>query len=122
MSARLDRMELTSGGLSGLCLVHCVALPALSVLLPGAGFAASEAVHIVLLALAVPLAAAVLTGGRRHHEARWPMVAGLGGLALMALALFAPTELMERGVAGAGGVALFAAHIGNWRLRHAAGR
>lgn len=119
MSARLDQLELTAGGLSGLCLVHCVALPLVSVLLPGLGFAESDGVHLALLTLAAPLAIAVLAVGRRRHAARWPLAAGTGGLVLMGLALLAPTEVAERVVAISGGAALIAAHVGNWRLRHA---
>ena len=43
--------------LSGLCLVHCLALPMLSVVLPVLGaWAEAEWVHLLVIALALPLA------------------------------------------------------------------
>ena len=83
----IDRSAL---GLSGLCLVHCLAgsliLAALSV---SGGFMWSHNIHMVGLAAAIPLAGFGLWRGVRRHG-RW-LVAAIGGLGvgLMAGALFA---------------------------------
>lgn len=82
----IDRSAL---GLSGLCLVHCLAgsllLAALSA---SGGFIWSHEVHMVGLVVAIPLAAFGLWRGARKHG-RW-LVAAIGGLGigLMAGALF----------------------------------
>lgn len=83
----IDRSAL---GLSGLCLVHCLAgsllLAALSVT---GGFLWSHQVHMVGLAFAIPLAAFGLWRGVARHG-RW-LIAAIGGLGigLMAGALVA---------------------------------
>lgn len=119
-AGRLDRLELTAGGLSGLCLVHCVALPVASVMLPSLGFTARPAVHLVLLILAVPLAATALLAGWRRHGRGGPLVFGVGGLALLGATLLIREEGVERLVTLTGGLTLVGAHVANWRLRHAA--
>ena len=86
-TAWIDRSAL---GLSGLCLVHCLVgsllIAALSV---SGGFIWSHNIHLVGLAMAIPLAGVGLWRGVRRHG-RW-LVAAVGGLGLglMAGALFA---------------------------------
>lgn len=83
----IDRSAL---GLSGLCLVHCLAgsllLAALSIT---GGFMWSHEVHMIGLVVAIPLAAFGLWRGVQRHG-RW-LAAALGGLGLglMTGALFA---------------------------------
>jgi len=77
-------------GLSGLCLVHCLAGSLLlAVLSATGGLMWSHEVHMVGLLVAMPLAAVGLWRGVRRHG-RW-LVAALGGMGLgfMAGALFA---------------------------------
>jgi len=83
----IDRSAL---GLSGLCLVHCLAGSLLlAVLSAGGGFMWSHNIHMIGLAIALPLAAVGLWRGVQRHG-RW-LVAAVGGLGvgLMAGALFA---------------------------------
>ena len=83
----IDRSALS---LSGLCLVHCLTgsllLAAMSI---GGGFIWSHSIHMVGLAVAIPLAGFALWRGVNRHG-RW-LVAAIGGLGigLMAGALFA---------------------------------
>lgn len=118
-AGRLDRLEITAGGLSGLCLVHCIALPLASVLLPGLGLAARPGVHLALVLLAAPLALAALLAGWRRHGRLRPLALGLVGLALLMATLLVREEATERLVSLAGGLILIGAHVLNWRLRHA---
>lgn len=120
-AGRLDRLELTAGGLSGLCLVHCVGLPLVGALLPSLGMVSSPFVHLLLLLLAAPLAMAALLAGRRRHGRSGPLTLGLVGLVLLALTLVVRPEAAERLVSLAGGLTLIGAHALNWRLRHGGG-
>ncbi len=85
LSPRL--FDLSAIGLSGLCLVHCLALPVLAAILPVFGsWARAEWVHAVFIAIAAPLSAGALWLNSRGE--RRPMglyIAALAGLALLAL-------------------------------------
>ena len=110
-------------GLSGLCLIHCLALPVIVALLPAlGGIAHDEWVHKVLIGMAAPLTGFTLyrTGGWK----RWNVVGfALFGLSLLALAAFnRQYESVELAfsVVGAGYVAM--AHLINYwdhQERHA---
>lgn len=82
----IDRSAL---GLSGLCLVHCLAGSLLFAVMSIGGGLWSHNVHMIGLAMALPLAAFGLWRGVQLHG-RW-LVAAVGGLGigLMAGALFA---------------------------------
>jgi uncharacterized membrane protein len=82
----IDRSAL---GLSGLCLVHCLAGSLLIAALSAGGGVWSHEAHMVGLAIAIPLAGFGLWRGVQRHG-RW-LVAAIGGLGLglMAGALFA---------------------------------
>lgn len=80
----LDRIAI---GLSGLCLLHCLAGFVLLSLFALTGDWLDHRVHVVGLALAMPLAAVALFRGWRRHG-RMPIGAlGLLGLAVMAASL-----------------------------------
>lgn len=102
--------------LSGLCLVHCLALPMLSVVLPVLGaWAEAEWVHLLVIALALPLALFALRG----KAARPLLGLALAGLAAMVLAaLHWPSHEAEIVLNTSGGLALAAAHGLHWRRRH----
>ncbi len=112
----LDRLAI---GLSGLCLVHCVATTLVLTLLASAGgLLVHPAIHEVGLAIAIVLAAVALGRGWLRHRAIGPALTGLTGLALMSSAL-----LIEHGYGETGltivGVALVALghHLNRRRLR-----
>ncbi|MDQ1153399.1 MerC domain-containing protein [Brevundimonas sp. SORGH_AS_0993] len=107
--------------LSGLCMVHCLALPLLVSLFPLAGaWAEAPWVHWVFAFMAGPLAAYVLsrpdTAGRRD----WLLIAaGALGVALLFFAAAElPTHEAETPMTVAGGLILAGAHIVNWRKRN----
>lgn len=112
-------------GLSGLCLLHCLALPVLAALLPAlAAWSHAEWVHAAFVLLAFPLAGLALW---RSHRVR-PLPASLWALSasgLVALTLGAvgwPAESLETPITVAGSVMLASAHAWNWRRRHARAR
>ncbi len=112
----LDGLGMT---VSGACLVHCLALPLMAAWLPalGAFLHWPEEVHLVAVLLAMPVAAAALIPGWRHHGRILPLVLGASGLAGLAAGLLVDSRpLAEAALTVAGAIALAGAHIGNWRL------
>lgn len=87
-SSRLDRLAM---GLSGLCLVHCVATAVLLGLLASAGgFLGSPIIHEVGLTFAMILGSIALGKGILEHGFMMPSAIGALGLGVMAGALSLP--------------------------------
>ena len=85
---RLDRIAM---GLSGLCLVHCVATAVLLGLLASAGgFLGQPIIHEVGLTLAMILGSIALGKGIVEHGFMMPSAVGALGLGVMAGALSLP--------------------------------
>jgi hypothetical protein len=86
-SGRLDRIAM---GLSGLCIIHCVATAALLGLVASAGALGSPLVHEVGLTLAMIIGAYALGRGLLEHGFLLPAATGALGLGVMAGALSLP--------------------------------
>ena len=87
-TSRLDRLAM---GLSGLCLVHCLATAILLGLLASAGgILGSPIIHEVGLTLAMILGSVALIRGIVEHGYMLPSVVGAMGLGTMAGALSLP--------------------------------
>lgn len=109
-SSLLDRLAI---GLSGLCLLHCMAGFVLLTLFALTGDWLDHRVHVVGLALAMPLAAVALwRGWRRHGQATIAMLGLLGLLVMVASLLVAHGDVLEMLVSMAGVSMLAIAH---WR-------
>lgn len=122
VTGKLDKAAVA---LSGLCLVHCLALPLMIALFPVFGFTVVEhtTFHQIILIVVVPTTVLALGAGYRSHR-RWSVpILGALGIAALVIAAFAvhavATELLERGVTIAGGLFIAAAHIQNFRLTRA---
>jgi len=90
---RLDRIAM---GLSGLCLVHCVATAVLLGLVSAAGgILGSPWIHEVGLTFAMILGAIALARGFLDHGFIMPSVIGALGLSIMAVALTMPHDGTE---------------------------
>ncbi len=93
--AALDRMGI---GLSGLCLVHCVATTVMVALLASVGgMFVSPHIHEIGLAIAIPLGALALGRGIWEHGYMMPSSVGGLGIGTMAGALSLPhsdTEML----------------------------
>jgi hypothetical protein len=109
----LDRIAI---GLSGLCLLHCMAGFVLLTLFALTGDWFDHRIHVVGLVLAMPLAAVALWRGWRRHR-RWPIGAvGAVGLAVMLASLVvAHGGLQEMLVSMAGVTLLAMAHWQNMK-------
>ena len=80
-------------GLSGLCLVHCVATTVLLALVASAGgFLGSPWIHEVGLSLAMVMGAIALGKGILEHGYTMPSAVGGLGLGVMAGALTMPHD------------------------------
>ena len=114
-------LDASAVGLSALCLVHCLALPALVLLLPVLGFLTNaEWVHLALVLVAAPIAVLSFVDLSAGRPRSWPlMIVAILGLGLMvAGALGFPAPTFERALTLLGGALLAGAHITNWRRRH----
>lgn len=90
---RLDRMAI---GLSGLCLVHCLATSVLLALLASAGgMLGAHWIHEVGLGLAMIMGAIALGRGILEHGYTMPSAVGGLGLGVMAGALTMPHDGTE---------------------------
>lgn len=108
--------------LSSLCLLHCLALPLLAAALPLFGtWAEAEWVHLLFVAIALPLTGYALWRAERRRPLpvlAWA-TAGVGLGLLLAGALALPTHDWETPMTVAGSLLLAATHIWNARHRHA---
>jgi len=108
--------------LSGLCLLHCLALPLLAALLPLFGaWSEAEWVHGVFVLIAAPLTSYALWRAHRHRPlpaALW-LLAGSGLALLLAGASGSLGERAETPLTIAGSLALASAHLWNAARRHA---
>ena len=105
-TSRLDRFAM---GLSGLCMVHCLATAVTLALLSAAsGFLGSHIIHEVGLTLAMIMGAISLGRGVLEHGYAMPSAIGGLGLGVMAGALTLPHDGTEAlySVIGVGIVAL----------------
>jgi hypothetical protein len=119
-TAALDRAAVI---LSGLCLLHCLALPFLLVALPALSTLSEGHWHAQMLAIAIPVSVIALAFGFRHHGSRYVLASGiLGMLLLIAGGTFVHNRYglaADRSFTMAGALVLAVAHYFNSRLvRH----
>lgn len=93
---RLDRLDRVAIGLSGLCLVHCLATAVFLALVASAGgYLGAEWIHEIGLSLAMLLGAVALGRGIVDHGFMMPSAVGALGLGVMAGALRLPHDGTE---------------------------
>jgi len=96
MSLQPGRLDRIAMGLSGLCLVHCLATAVLLGLLSAAGgFLGAPIIHEVGLTLAMFLGSVALVRGILEHGFMMPSAVGGLGLGVMAGALSLPRDGTE---------------------------
>ena len=103
---------------SGLCIVHCLAVPAML----AAGtfgavgeFMASKTFHIAMLLPVALFALISFPGAYRRHRQLTPVCIAVVGLSLLVLAQMAP-HAWERIITSSGGLLVVAAHLVNHRF------
>jgi MerC mercury resistance protein len=96
ITASTHRLDHVAIGLSGLCLVHCLATAVLLGLLSAAGgFLGNPLIHEVGLSFAMVLGAIALGRGVAEHGFMLPSAIGALGLGVMAGALSLPHDGSE---------------------------
>lgn len=79
-AATLDRVATM---LSGLCLLHCLALPLVIAALPALSEFSSGHLHAQLLIVAIPVSVVALAIGFRRHANRFVVIFGVLGMLLL---------------------------------------
>ena len=102
--------------LSGLCLVHCLALPFIAVSLPIVGaFAEAEWIHKALVLAALPLTGFVIWQSlNKQFEPGFTLLAVAGLAQLFAAAFIEPLHDYEKSLTFLGATMLAAAHLWRW--------
>lgn len=118
-SPDLDRVAVV---LSGLCLVHCLALPVLLAAMPFLSGFAETHWHLPMLAIALPVSLVAIVIGYRRHGNRAIVAGAAAGLVLLVagatLGHAVLGETVDRVLTVAGSVVLAAVHWQNsLRLR-----
>jgi hypothetical protein len=103
---------------SGLCIIHCLALPALiatGTSFIGLVYLSAESTHLWLSVVMLIVALWALPAGWRAHKQFWPGLLGCLGVVLMAFALSA-TGAIEAYWTVACSVAFISGHLLNRHL------
>lgn len=104
--------------LSGVCLVHCIALPLIVLVFPGVLMSqhADTTVHWILLGVVLPVSGFALWQGFRRHGSRQAIAIGGVGLVFLALGvLHVMGQSLETPLTVVGVIALAVAHWINLR-------
>lgn len=126
---RQGTLDATGVGLSALCVLHCLFLPAAAsaapMLMPELGevVGLNHDWHLTLLIVAAPVSLIGLGWGVRSTHAGWRLfAAGLVGLVLMGIGASHVFDRTIETVLTLSGVSILAfAHLANWRARTRAG-
>ena len=119
----LDKLAI---GLSTLCAVHCLLLPAALAILPSLALfsVGDESFHLLLIYLVLPTSVVALTlGCQRHKERRMLLWGSAGLLVLTATAMLGHDllgETLEKVATLAGTILVATAHLINYRCCQAA--
>ena len=111
--------------LSGLCLVHCLALPFAIAILPFLGQFSDDHLHVQMLIMVIPVSVFALALGFRRHRHKGIVIAGVVALGIVTLGGTIAHEhyglFADRLLTISGSLALAATHYRNFRLsRHVA--
>ena len=107
--------------LSGVCVLHCLALPLLLTISPilNVTLLSETVFHVLLLVFILPTSVIALTIGCRSHKDKITLVLGALGLSILTITAFFGHQLVgltgERILTSFGGLILASAHIQNYR-------
>ncbi|MEI9904903.1 MAG: MerC domain-containing protein [Asticcacaulis sp.] len=119
---KLKWLDIASMSLSGLCVVHCLALPVLAALVPFLSvFTDNSWVHPLIFVIAAPLS--IIAIATSNAWKKWQVSLPItGGLVLLALAAFVPAlSGFDTALTVTGALMIAAAHLTNYlghRLLH----
>jgi len=113
-------MDTAAVVLSGVCMLHCLALPIALTILPivNVSLLDESTFHLIMMAVILPISIIALSIGCRQHKDKLTLVLGSTGLALLTITALFGHDLLglagERIVTSIGGLILAAAHIQNY--------
>ncbi|MFT7218908.1 MAG: hypothetical protein ACI8Z1_000521 [Candidatus Azotimanducaceae bacterium] len=107
--------------MSGICMLHCLALPVVMTLFPILNIAVLDesTFHLLMIVFILPASVVALTIGCRQHKDRLTLIFGVVGLSILTFTAVFGHDWFgmkgERIVTSLGGVILAIAHIQNYR-------
>lgn len=109
--------DMAAIGLSGLCLVHCLALPLAAASLPLLGaWAEAEWGHLLFAAVAAPLSLTALFSGSNWRLPLGLILLAVTGVGLLFVAALQwPVAVEETPTTVCGSLMIVTAHVLNWR-------
>lgn len=116
---RLDGIAIL---LSGVCMLHCLALPVIITLFPIAqgNLLDEQSFHLMILVFILPTSLIALSVGCRKHKDKLTLILGAIGLVVLTFTAIFGHEAFgldgERIVTTVGGLILAAAHLQNFRM------
>ena len=118
-TSRAGAIDASAITLSGLCLIHCLALPFMAALLPLAGVVAeAEWVHKAFVLAALPLSGFAIVRGWNGGAGAVFILLAISGLALLIAGAFVEAlHDHETRLTVIGALLLASAHVRRW-LRH----
>jgi hypothetical protein len=114
-------LDMAAVVLSGICMLHCLALPLVLTILPivNVSLLDETTFHTLMLVVILPVSLVALTIGCRKHKDLLTLVLGIAGLGILTFTAIFGHDFFglsgERLVTSLGGVILAAAHIQNYR-------
>lgn len=108
--------DATGVTLSGLCLIHCLAVPLLAALLPAlAPLTGARWLHWLFVGLALPIAGLMIRQTLPMPATRSIAIQGVFGICLLLAALVVPALEAHEGILTLfGGLILAGAHLRRW--------
>ena len=106
--------------LSGVCMLHCLALPVALTILPivNVTLLDESTFHLIMMAVILPISVIALTIGCRQHKDTLTLVLGSIGLVILTITAIFGHDMLglagERAVTSIGGLTLAAAQIKNY--------
>ncbi len=117
---KTDLYDRAAIALSGLCLLHCLALPVALLLLPVFDQIVDEHFHLQMLVIVIPISSIALFFGFRRHRRTSILLAGAAGIAILIFgATWAHAEIgtvADRLATLTGSLVLAATHFRNSRI------
>ena len=113
-------MDTAAVVLSGVCMLHCLALPIALTILPivNVTLLDESTFHLIMMVVILPISVIALTIGCRQHKDKLTLTLGSVGLLILTLTAIFGHNLLgltgERIVTSIGGLILAAAHIQNY--------
>lgn len=121
LNEKRSYLDMAAVMLSGICMLHCLALPLVLTILPivNVTLVDESTFHTLMLVVILPVSLVALAIGCRQHKDLLTIVLGATGLAVLTLTALFGHEFLgltgERLVTSIGGLVLAGAHIQNYR-------